>query len=349
MAFELSKKVRQHILSLKPYSSARDEYTGSVGVFLDANENSFGSVGGGEYNRYPDPLQKKVKAKLALIKGVSPDNIFMGNGSDEAIDLLIRLFCEPHQDNILITSPTYGMYAVSAETNAVAIRDVPLTDDFQLRPQEILKATDEHTKIMFLCSPNNPSANSLAVADILYLLDNFSGVVVLDEAYIDFSASQSFIRYLDKYPHLVVMQTFSKAWGLAALRVGTAYASPAIITLINKIKPPYNINQLTQEKVLVALENTDQRDAMVKQILAARTSLIEAIGKLSITAHVFPSDANFVLVRTKTDATKIYDYLVSQQIIVRNRSKVILCQDCLRITVGTPAENEALIAALSRL
>jgi len=343
--FNLKNIIRSHIWDLKPYSSARDEYAGAKGVFLDANENPISSVSGEAFNRYPDPYQKEIKELLAPLKGVTPSQIFIGNGSDEAIDLLIRLCCQPNQDNIIIMPPTYGMYAVSAEINCVEVREVPLTPDFQLRPQAILEKIDKNTKLIFVCSPNNPSGNSFLKEDVLILLHNFSGIVVVDEAYIDFAESPSFINQLAQFPNLVVMQTFSKAWGMAALRVGTAYASSHIITLLNKIKPPYNISALTQQKVVDALQEVHRKDEMVIQILAERARLIQELRQISTVEHVYPTDANFVLVRIK-GGKKAYDYLISQLIIVRDRSKVMLCQDCLRITVGTKIENEMLIEAL---
>ncbi|TAH19626.1 MAG: histidinol-phosphate transaminase [Cytophagales bacterium] len=344
--FTIENIVRPHILTLKPYSSARDEYTGTEGVFLDANENPFGSALEGEnYNRYPDPLQGKVKEKLAKIKQCKPNQIFLGNGSDEPIDLLFRAFCEPQQDNVILMPPTYGMYEVSADMNLVQTKKVKLTPDFQIDIDGVLKAIDKNTKLIFVCSPNNPSANSLKKVHIRLLLSNFNGLVIVDEAYIDFAKEESWIEELSSFPNLLVLQTFSKAWGLAALRLGMAFASPEIIKVLNKIKPPYNINEVTQTLALQALDNESKKNEMVKAILEEREKLVIAFGKIACISKIYPSDANFILVKT-VDAEKIYDYLVKNGVIVRNRSKVVLCDDCLRITVGTPSENQILIKHL---
>lgn len=341
---DINSMVRKNILTMKPYSSARDEFKGEAEVFLDANENPYPSP----YNRYPDPLQKKVKEKLAAIKGVTPEEIFLGNGSDEAIDLLIRAFCEPNHDSILITEPTYGMYSVCAEINAVNVQQVLLTPDFDLDLDAFPKTFDATTKILFLCSPNNPTGNLLSRDKILEVLKRFYGLVVIDEAYIDFANSKSFVNELSKYPHLVVLQTFSKAWGLAGLRLGMCFASPEIINLLNKIKYPYNVNVRTQDLALDALENAYKKDIWVDEILTQRDKLIKALKSLKIVDKVFPTDANFVLVRVK-DAPGTYQYLMDNQIIVRDRSRVTLCYNCIRITVGTPEENERLIEALKNL
>jgi len=344
--FTIENIIRPHILTLKPYSSARDEYTGTEGVFLDANENAFGSaLEGANYNRYPDPLQRKVKEKLAKIKKCKPNQIFLGNGSDEPIDLLFRAFCEPQQDNVILMPPTYGMYEVSADMNLVSAKKVKLTPDFQIDINNVLKAIDKNTKIIFVCSPNNPTANSLKKVHIRLLLSNFNGLVVVDEAYIDFAKEESWIEELSSFPNLLVLQTFSKAWGLAALRLGMAFASPEIIKVLNKIKPPYNINEVTQELALQALDNESKKNEMVKAILEEKKNLVTAFEKIACISNIYPSDANFVLVKT-VDAEKIYDYLVKNGVIVRNRSKVVLCDDCLRITVGTPSENQILIQHL---
>lgn len=329
---------------MKPYSSARDEFKGEAEVFLDANENPYPSP----YNRYPDPLQKKVKEKLAELKGVTPEEIFLGNGSDEAIDLLIRAFCEPNHDSILITEPTYGMYSVCAEINAVNVQQVLLTPDFDLDLDAFPKTFDATTKILFLCSPNNPTGNLLSRDKILEVLKRFYGLVVIDEAYIDFANSKSFVNELSKYPHLVVLQTFSKAWGLAGLRLGMCFASPEIISLLNKIKYPYNVNIRTQELALDALENAYKKDIWVDEILTQRDKLVKALKTLKIVDKIFPTDANFILVRVK-DAPGTYQYLMNNMIIVRDRSRVTLCYNCIRITVGTPEENERLIEALKNL
>ena len=346
--FDVNNLIRSHISTLKPYSSARDEYSGTEGIFLDANENPFGSaLEHQQYNRYPDPYQKKVKEKLAKIKNCNPAQIFLGNGSDEPIDLLFRAFCEPKQDNVILMPPTYGMYEVSADLNIVETQKIKLTDDFQIDTAAVLKAINAHTKLIFVCSPNNPSANSLKKASIRALLSNFSGLVVVDEAYIDFASDASWIDELLNFPNLVVLQTFSKAWGLAALRLGMAFASPEIIKVLNKIKPPYNINEVTQQLALQALDNVAHKNEMVKSILAERERLVQELSQIPCIITVYPSDANFVLAKT-TDAKNIYNYLADKQVIVRDRSKVTLCENCLRITIGTPIENQQLIEKLKR-
>jgi histidinol-phosphate aminotransferase len=346
--FDLQKIVRQNILALKPYTSARDEFTGNAQVYLDANENAYGSPLTKLYNRYPDPYCIAVKEKLSTIKGVPIENIFVGNGSDEAIDVLYRMVCEPRVDNVIICSPTYGMYTVSAHINNVAIKDVPLTLDFQLDLESIEKTIDGNTKIIWVCSPNNPTGNSIAKADIEILLNNFDGLVVVDEAYINFSRSKTCIQELTMYPNLVVLQTMSKAWGLAALRVGMAYASEAIIQLMNNVKPPYNVNEASQALTLQALENIEKTNAWIVETVKHRQNLGHAIVQLPIVEKVYPSDANFLLVKINdsNDATLIYDYLCSQGIVVRNRSRVTNISNCLRITIGTPKENDILLDAL---
>ena len=348
MHFELTKLLRPNIRTLVPYSSARDEFKGEAKIFLDANENSFGSPLTKWYNRYPDPLQMTLKERLSEIKGVSTANIFLGNGSDECIDILIRVCCEPGKDNILICPPTYGMYEVSANINDVRIKKVNLTPDFQLDVDAIAGAIDEHTKLIFLCSPNNPTGNSLHREDIEVILNNFDGLVVIDEAYINFSKHRSFTTQLDEYPNLVVMQTLSKAWGLAALRVGIAFASEEMIQVMNKVKPPYNINQASQELALKALEEVGQVNDMIREIVKEREALRNALGQLAIVEKIYPSDANFLLVKIN-DAPGIYHYLLENQIVVRDRSRVELCQGCLRITVGTPSENNILVNTLNKL
>jgi histidinol-phosphate aminotransferase len=346
--FDLEKLVRPHLLTLKPYSSARDEYTGHEGVFLDANENPFGSVTQVAYNRYPDPYQRQLKAKLGQLKGARPGQIFLGNGSDEAIDLLYRAFAEPLADNVVLCPPTYGMYEVSADINRVEVRKVPLTADFQLQPAQVLAACDAHTKLIWLCSPNNPSGNDLRPADVLEVVRHAPGLVVVDEAYIDFADRPSYISYLDQYPNLVVLQTFSKAWGLAALRLGMMFASEGVVRLVNKIKPPYNINEYTQAHALEGLAQVARKEQMVADILAARDHLAQALAALPLVEQVHPSDANFLLVRVQ-HARQVYEQLVEGKTIVRDRSKVALCDNCLRITVGTPAENRQLLAQLATL
>ena len=344
VATGIRKLVRKNILNMKPYSSARDEFKGEAEIFLDANENPYPSP----YNRYPDPLQWKVKEKLAEIKNVKPEQLFLGNGSDEAIDLMIRGFCEPYKESILITEPTYGMYSVCAELNAITIIKVKLTKDFDLDLEALFDAMTSDTKIIFLCSPNNPTANLLSRDKILKVLDQFQGIVVIDEAYIDFTKSESFVQLLPVYPNLVVLQTFSKAWGLAGLRLGMALASEEIIQILNKIKYPYNVNIQTQEIALKALQDVTKKDAAVREILEQRNILANDLGKLSITEQVYPSEANFLLVKVK-DAPGTYKYLMDKNIIVRDRSKVTLCENCIRITVGTPQENKSLITALQKL
>lgn len=346
--FDLNSLLRDNIKRLTPYSSARDEFKGEASVYLDANENSFGSPLPANYHRYPDPLQWKVKYKLADIKGVPPQNIFLGNGSDEAIDILYRAFCRPGIDNVILCPPTYGMYEVSANINDVTIRKASLTEDFQLDLEAIEAAVDENTKLIFICSPNNPTANAIDKEAIEMVLNNFEGIVVVDEAYINFSRHKSLIQELTEYPNLVVMQTLSKAWGLAALRVGMAFASEDIINVFNKIKPPYNINQASQELALEALGNVEQVNAWIRETVEEREKLASELEKLRIVEKVYPSDTNFLLVKT-TDARGIYSILVNQGIIVRDRSKVELCAGCLRITIGTPDENVTLLQALQNI
>jgi histidinol-phosphate aminotransferase len=345
--FNLNELVRPNIRDLVPYSSARDEFKGEAKVFLDANENSFGSPLKKWYNRYPDPLQLQLKKAIAAIKGVDEGRIFLGNGSDECIDILIRAFCIPAVDNIIICPPTYGMYQVSASINDVDVLKVKLTNDFQLDMERLASEINEHTKIIFLCSPNNPTGNSLHRSDIEALLNNYFGIVVIDEAYINFSRYRTFAQELNEYPNLVVMQTLSKAWGLAALRIGMAFASPDIISIMNRIKPPYNINQASQELALEALSNIEQTNAMIRDIVDERSRLETLLKELPVVKHVFPSDANFLLV--KVDLPKeIYGYLLTKGIVTRDRSNVELCEGCLRITVGTPGENDMLIISLGQ-
>ena len=347
MSFDLNNLLRDNIKKLVPYSSARDEFSGEASIYLDANENSLGSPLRKWYNRYPDPLQKKVKEKLSTIKGVPAEHIFIGNGSDECIDVLMRAFCDPGKDNIIICPPTYGMYEVSANINDVAIKKVPLTPAFQLDLPAIEEAVDDNTKMIFICSPNNPTGNSLDRDDIEVLLNNYFGLVIIDEAYINFSRFRSFTQELEDYPNLVVMQTLSKAWGLAALRVGLAFAAVPIIDVMNKVKPPYNINQASQDLVLQALEEVGQVNDMIKEIVSQRGELEKVLPSVPVVKKVYPSDANFLLVQV-TDAKGIYQYLLQEGIVVRDRSKVMLCEGCLRITVGTAAENEALISSLKK-
>lgn len=344
--FDLNSLLRDNIKRLVPYSTARDEFKGEAAIFLDANENSYGSPLPVKYNRYPDPMQWKVKYKLADIKGVPPQNIFLGNGSDEVIDVLYRSFCRPGIDNVVLFPPTYGMYEVSANINDVIVRKVSLTPDtYQIDMAALQQAVDENTKLIFICSPNNPTGNSINRADIEMVLNNFDGIVVIDEAYINFARQKTFIPELTEYPNLVIMQTLSKAWGLAALRVGMAFAGEEIINVLNKVKPPYNINQAAQDLVLQALDNIGTVNEWIRDIVIERDKLSAALETLPQVLEVYPSDANFVLAKT-TDAKGIYNYLVEQGIIVRDRSKVELCNGCLRITVGTPDENITLINAI---
>lgn len=343
--FDLDKLLRDNIRQLVPYSSARDEFKGEAQVFLDANENSLGSPLTRWYNRYPDPHQWKVKEALGKVKGIAPQHIFLGNGSDECIDLLYRAFCVPGKDNVIINPPTYGMYEVSAHINDVEVRRAVLLDDFQLDLVHLETLVDEHTKIIWICSPNNPTANSMKRQDIEIILNNFSGLVVIDEAYINFSRHKSFIQELVDYPNLVVMQTMSKAWGLAGLRLGMAFASESVIDVYNKVKPPYNINQATQELALKALEEIGQVNDMIRALVTMREQLAADLAGLPFVLTVYPSDANFLLVKT-TDARGIYDYLLKDGIVVRDRSKVELCEGCLRVTVGTEKENRELMEAL---
>lgn len=345
--FDINTLLRDNIRNLTPYSSARDEFKGEASILIDANENAYGSPLERTYNRYPDPLQHQVKLKLSHIKGVPARNIFLGNGSDEAIDILFRAFCRPGIDNVILVPPTYGMYEVSANINDVAIKKVNLTEAFQLDLEGIAEAVDQHTRIIFLCSPNNPTGNSLRRADVETILANFNGLVVVDEAYINYAKQKTFIQELTEYANLVVLQTLSKAWGLAGLRLGMAFASEEIIEVFNRIKPPYNINQATQELVLQALDQVDLVNSWIKETVSQRDQLSERLRTFDFVLHVYPSDANFILVKT-SEPRAIYTHLVDESIIVRDRSKVELCAGCLRITVGTPDENEQLIAALMR-
>lgn len=347
MNFNLNSLVRENIKKMTPYSSARHEFTGSASIFLDANENSFGSPLPDNFNRYPDPLQLAVKEKLSKIKGVPMQNIFMGNGSDEAIDLFYRIFCSPGRDNAMIFPPTYGMYEVCAEMNDVKVTKVNLTKDFHLDIDAIETAIDPFTKLIFICSPNNPTGNSINRADVEIILNNFEGLVIIDEAYINYSKQKSFIPELTEYPNLIVMQTLSKAWGLAGLRLGMAFASQPIIDLMNKVKYPYNINSATQLLALEALDNIEWVNKHIATTVAEREKLKNELLCLSVTEFVYPSDANFLLVKVK-QARRIYEQLCDKGIIVRDRSKVVLCDDSLRITIGTPEENQQLIKELSK-
>ncbi|MDB5198779.1 MAG: histidinol-phosphate aminotransferase [Chitinophagaceae bacterium] len=345
MTFELQKLVRDNIKKLTPYSSARHEFKGEASVFLDANENSFGSPLPEAFNRYPDPLQWKLKSELSKIKSIPAENIFIGNGSDEVIDLAYRIFCNPGKDNVIICPPTYGMYEVSANINDVETKKVNLTKNFQLDVDGILNATDENTRLLFICSPNNPTGNSMNRNDIERLLNNFAGLVLIDEAYINFSKEKTFIQELTKYKNLIVMQTLSKAWGLASLRLGLAFAPLEIIELFNKVKPPYNINKASQQLAVEALQNTEQVDKWVQQIVAQRELLAKELLNFSFVKKIYESDANFLLIKVE-DAANLYNYLAVNKIIVRNRSKEVLCDNCLRITIGTPDEDQLLLKVL---
>lgn len=340
----LKELVRENIWKLKPYSCARDEFKGEAKAYLDANENPFNTL----YNRYPDPLQWAVKEKIADIKYVKPSQIMLGVGSDEPIDLIFRVFCEPKIDNVVAINPTYGMYGVCADINNVEYRQVNLEADFSLNAEKVLAAADKNTKVVFLCSPNNPTGNLLNTTEIEKILKGFDGIVVIDEAYIDFSDKASWISKLNKYPQMVILQTFSKAWGLAAARCGMAFASEEIISFFNKVKYPYNINILTQKLILEKLENIDIKENWVKEILSQRTWMIEELEQLSIVTHIYPTDANFVLVKVD-DANLRYKQLVEKGIIVRNRNSVTLCENCLRITIGTAQDNKELLNALTSL
>jgi histidinol-phosphate aminotransferase len=343
--FNINNILRENIKNLTPYSSARDEFQGEASVYLDANENAFGSPLDEPYNRYPDPLQYNVKKRLSEIKGLPVRNIFLGNGSDEAIDILFRSFCNPGVDNVILVPPTYGMYEVSANINDVQTKKVSLTEEFQLNLEGIAEAIDANTKLIFICSPNNPTGNSINRDDVETLLNNFDGIVVVDEAYINFSRQKTFIQELTEYSNLVVLQTLSKAWGLAGLRVGMAFASEEIIEVMNKVKPPYNINESSQQLALKALANVEQVNGWIKETLLQRDKLVLTLKAFDFVLDIYPSDANFILVKT-TDPKGIYNFLVQKGIIVRDRSKIDLCEGSLRITVGTPAENETLIDTL---
>ncbi|MBO6031330.1 MAG: histidinol-phosphate transaminase [Prevotella sp.] len=338
----LQELTRPNIWSLAPYSSARNEYAGrEAHVFLDANENPYNAP----YNRYPDPLQLELKAAISKVKGVPVGNIFLGNGSDEPIDLVYRCFCQPGIDNVVAIEPTYGMYKVCADINDTEYRPVLLDEHYQIAADKLLAATDQHTKLIWICSPNNPTGNNLQREEIVKVIESFEGIVIVDEAYSDFSSQKPLRSELSKYPNLIVLNTMSKAWGCAAIRLGMAFASEDIIAIFNKVKYPYNVNQLTQEQALQALKDPFEVDKWVKLLLEERSRMIDAFKLLPICEKVFPTDANFFLAQM-TDAVKIYNYLVDKGIIVRNRHRVQLCQNCLRVTIGTKTENGELIAAL---
>ena len=338
----LEQLVRPNIWKLAPYSSARDEYSGKEAhVFLDANENPYNTP----YNRYPDPLQREVKSALKKVKGVPEEMIFLGNGSDEAIDLAYRVFCNPGRDNVVAIAPTYGMYQVCADINDVEYRTVLLDENFDFHADDLLAACDANTKIIWICSPNNPTGNSLNRDEILKVIERFEGIVIVDEAYIDFAQQLSLRQELPAHPNLIILQTMSKAWGSAAIRLGMAFASQEIVTIYNKVKYPYNVNQLTQQQALEMLKDPYEIDKYVKILLAERSRLMQSFQELPICEQIYKTDANFFLAKV-TDAKAIYDYLVNRGIIVRNRSKIQLCQNCLRITIGNRTENNELLAAL---
>ena len=385
-SIDLSALVRDNIRRLKPYSSARSEFAGSAEVFLDANENAFGSPAGNGYNRYPDPLQKELKERVAEMNGLDPSQIFVGNGSDEAIDLLFRIFCEPGRDECVVCPPTYGMYRVSADINDVAVKEVPLTSDFQLDVDAILNSVTTNTKLIFICSPNNPTGNLMRRGDVISIAEKFRGIVVIDEAYIHFSTrkrwtlqaeppalaggkdlaadqgelasdvsppahaaseltAESFASEMSRLPNIVILQTFSKAWAMAGLRVGLAFASEQIIDLMNRVKPPYNVSGIAQQAVLEALGKRGEIDAWIGETIGERTRLNNALVEFEFVQKVHPTDANFLLVAT-TNANAIYQYLVDECIVVRNRNSVAMCEGCLRITVGTAEENDRLLTSL---
>ncbi|MEL7146907.1 MAG: histidinol-phosphate transaminase [Bacteroidota bacterium] len=345
--FDIRPLIRPHLLDMKPYSSARDEFTGKSDVYLDANENALGSVGSRDLARYPDPHQLAIKEKLSVLKGVQPEQIFIGNGSDEPIDLLIRAFCVPGRHQILIQPPTYGMYEVSANVNAVGVRKVPLRVDYQLDVPAVRAAIDENTRLIFVCNPNNPTGTRINADDTLAVARDFDGLLVVDEAYIDFSGQESFISQIASTPNIVVLQTFSKAWGLAAARVGMLYAHQDVVAILNKIKPPYNVNAMSQEVVLEALEKVAEKISYVDQLVQLRSVLQHRLEKLAVVQAVYDSDANFLLTKL-TNPVNLYHFLIEKGIIVRDRSKVQLCEGCLRITVGTTEENERLLEAMGQ-
>ncbi len=345
MTFDLQRLVRKNIRNLKPYSSARSEFAGSAEVFLDANENAFGSPAGNGYNRYPDPLQTEIKERVATIKSVGAPQIFVGNGSDEAIDLLFRIFCEPGRNDVITCPPTYGMYRVSADINDIAVREIPLTIEFQLDVPAILSAVSERTKLIFICSPNNPTGNLMRRASIIEIAEKFNGIVVVDEAYIDFAHEPSLTAELGDLPNLVILQTFSKAWGMAGLRVGLAVATVDIIDLMNRVKPPYNVSGIAQSAILRALDDEAKVRDWIDEAVQQRTILAESLGRIAFVERIYPSDANFVLVKV-ADANEVYRYLLEEKVVVRNRNNVELCEGCLRITVGTVKENDKLLNAL---
>jgi histidinol-phosphate aminotransferase len=339
---ELKKLVRQNVQKLTPYSCARDEFSGKTGIFMDANENPYGNM-----NRYPDPYQRELKAAISKLKGIPEEKIFLGNGSDEIIDLCFRIFCNPGTDKALTFTPTYGMYEVSASINDVSLIKIPLNADFQIDMAEVIPLlTDESVKLIFICSPNNPTANSVNYDDIEYIISNFQGMVIVDEAYIDFSEKPSFLELINRYPNLIVMQTFSKAYGLAAARIGMCFSGPEVINFFNKMKPPYNISTINQKAALSRLQNQKRFNNQIIRIKKERERLATCLRKMNIAEKIYPSDANFLLVKVR-DASSIYNQLVNRHIIVRNRTSII--ENCLRITVGKKTENNKLIEALKNI
>lgn len=342
----LETLIRPHILTLTPYSSARDEYSGKEGIFLDANENPYNSVLGKPFNRYPDPYQWEVKQKLSKIKGIKPESIFIGNGSDEAIDLLIKATCEPKINNIVIMPPTYGMYKVCADIQQVEVKVANLTENFEIDLATVKNTVDSQTKVIWICSPNNPSGNSLQEEAILDIIKSYPKVlVVVDEAYIDFASQSSMISRIEEFENLAVIQTFSKAWGMAGLRLGTAYARPELLQILSKIKYPYNLNQVTQQLLFEALDKVEQKNEYVAQINVEREILKAELLKLSIITKIYPSDSNQLLVKF-TDAKAVFHYLLDKKIILRDRSNVVLCDNCIRISIGTKEENQILLKEL---
>lgn len=346
-SFDLNALVRPNIRKLVPYSSARKEFEGTARVFLDANENSFGSPTEKPFNRYPDPLQTRVKTRISELRGIPVDHIFLGNGSDEAIDLLFRIFCEPGKDGVIICPPTYGMYEVSAAINDAGLVRVPLKNDFSLDTDRIVESFSDKTKLLFICSPNNPTGNAFPREQVLGLAKAFPGIVVVDEAYVQFSSQASLVSEIERYPNLVVLQTFSKAWGLAGLRVGLAFSQAPVIAYMNNVKPPYNVSTIAQDAVLEALRNAQAVDVFIADTLRERERLSDELKHIDVFEQVFPTDANFILAKTY-DADALYRFLLDDAIVVRNRDSVELCGGCLRITVGTPSENDALLASIRR-
>jgi histidinol-phosphate aminotransferase len=343
-SFNLDSLVRDNVKVLKPYSSARDEFedfdTADM-VFLDANENPFNNG----VNRYPDPQQASVKSILAKQNKVNPNQMLLGNGSDEVLDLIFRAFCEPKVDNVITLPPTYGMYGVLANINAVENREVLLSTDFQPQIEKIFKAIDDNTKMIFLCSPNNPTGNSFSEESVTTLLDHFNGLIVIDEAYIDFSERETWLRKLEQYPNLIITQTLSKAYGLAGIRLGICYASAEIISVLNKIKPPYNVNELTQKRALERLDNTKAIESEIKSITEQRDELLKVLLNVKYVEKIYPTEANFILIKVD-NANKRYDELIAKGIVIRNRTTQPLCENCLRLTIGTEEENKKLIEAL---